>query len=246
MAGSGADLRIEVTTVAGTRYTLVRPLGELDLTTYPALRDGLLKCGAELPDAVIVDVGGLRIVWAGALTVFATVWMRLGDWPGVPLVLVSRDVLPGTALRRFVPVYPDLDSALRSLARPLPRRRATFDLPWDLASAATARSQVRATCQVWGIAGDVTEDAAAIATEFVENTLVHTHSPAVLRLDFRRGLLTIAVADDDPTPAVACEHATAHGHGFGLRLARQLAKTWGCTPALNGGKVVWAVVRVPN
>lgn len=44
--------------------TVVRPVGVLNIHTYPVLRDCLLKCAADQPRAVIVDLGRLEITHA--------------------------------------------------------------------------------------------------------------------------------------------------------------------------------------
>jgi hypothetical protein len=62
----------------------------------------------------------------------------------------------------------------------------------------------------------------------------------------RKSMLTIAVYDDDPTPARLMDpDASARGR-LGLRLVDKLASTWNCAPTMAGGKVVWAVLRLPE
>src|SRR5579884_2658930 len=52
---------------------VVRPVGELTPKTYEQLRDYLLKCAAEEPGAIVVDLACMRTTIASLLTVFPTV-----------------------------------------------------------------------------------------------------------------------------------------------------------------------------
>ena len=55
--------------------TIVRPHGELTLSTYARMRDALLKCALELPRAVVVDLDELRVPADTTLVVFSSVRM---------------------------------------------------------------------------------------------------------------------------------------------------------------------------
>lgn len=79
-----------------------------------------------------------------------------------------------------------------------------------------------------------------VATELVENSLKHTDSAPTLRLELRCGLLSVAVTDGSPAPAVLRE--SREQPGGGLRLVAQTTRVWGCTLTLAGGKVVWSVL----
>jgi hypothetical protein len=89
---------------------------------------------------------------------------------------------------------------------------------------------------------ELAEDARLIATELVENVLRHTTSEPKLRLDLRRGVCTVAVADQDTRPAMLLERLSPFEPGMGLKLVAQVARTWGCSRSWAGGKVVWAVL----
>jgi hypothetical protein len=236
-------LRVDLETDADG-CTLVRPTGELTTITYAQLRDVLLKCATEVPAAVIVDVDTLAVPTPQALTVFRTALRRTADWPGVPIVVVAgrplkRALLAKGWVDRFVPVHPDVKSAKRSLARPAPRRRVTLPLPWGGTSPRRAGRFVTRTCARWGIGHQEGADAAAVAAELVENTVVHTHAAPILRVELRHDMLTVAVFDAEPMPTALSERAMADG----LSSVAYFAKAWGCTPTIDGGKVVWAVLR---
>lgn len=236
-------LRIEHTVRDGS--SVVRSTGSLTTTTYPLLRDGLLKYAAETPEAVVIDIGDLRIDQSALLSVFSLVWMRVADWPGVPVMLVVADEtrrsrLARQPVARYVPVHADTASALASLP---PRQR--YRKHAALAGAETASKQARVlareVCDQWEL-DDLLEDAQLIATELVENALTHTNAAPALRFELRRGILSIAVTDDSPTRPAVTAAEPERDSGRGLHLLATLARTWGANPTLAGGKVVWAVL----
>ncbi|MCR6483798.1 ATP-binding protein [Amycolatopsis sp. OK19-0408] len=219
--------------------------GVLDLDSYPELRDGLLKIAAEAPDGLIADIDGLTIRDPALVTLFSLVAMRIGDWPGIPFTVVTgrpehRTIFSERTVDRFVPVHADHETAEHRLLRPT-RRRAAQLLARSANSSALARDFVRRICGEWG-AAVLTDDALLVVTELVENAIRHTASAPRVRLELRRHILSIAVGDDDPHPAVLRERLGALEPGLGLRMVAQVAKVWGSTPSWSGGKVVWAVL----
>ncbi|MFT7841722.1 hypothetical protein Q5530_36775 [Saccharothrix sp. BKS2] len=225
---------------------LVRPEGVLDLANYASLRNTLLKCAVEQPRGVVVDLGDLEVRDECLLSVFAAVWLRTRDWPSVPLLLVgsARRLPRGTALRRYVAVHDTVDDALAHVDSPeVPCRRAHRVLPSAAGSPGAARAFVREVCGNWSVTGAALHAAVQVASELVTNTVCHTVSEARLKLELRRGRLTVAVADDDPTTVVLPDPGGSPQRGTGLLVVAQLARTWGCVPdPANGRKVVWAVL----
>lgn len=240
-----AGLRIDRAERDGA--TLVSPHGVLDLASYAELRDSLIKCAIEQPRAVLVDLGSLRAPTQATLSVFTVVWMRVSDWPGVPIVLIVADPedrrSPALrAIARFVPVRASVAEALDTLDEPPPRRRGMIELPQSSISASVARRFVGETCDRWGCV-EVRAEAIMVASELVENAVRHAHSAPRLRLELRAGVLSVAVYDDDPTPAQLVAPAWAASRHLGLALTARLARMWNCSPTWSGGKVVWAVLR---
>lgn len=228
---------------AAATTTLVT--GVLDGESYAQLRDGLLKIATEAPDGLIADIDGLEIGDAALVTVFSLVALRIGDWPGIPFTVVTgrpehRTMFADRTVDRFVPVHDDRETAENLLSRP-PRRRAAQLLARSANSSALARDFVRRICAEWGIP-HFAEDALLVATELVENAIRHTDSPPRLRLELRRGVLSVAVSDDDPAQAVLLERLGALEPGLGLRMIAQVARVWGCSRSWSGGKTVWAVL----
>ncbi|MEU4192427.1 ATP-binding protein [Kribbella sp. NPDC026611] len=250
---SRPQLDIDVSSRSGA--TIVGLTGILDVATAPRLRDALLKCIADQPTAVIADLTLMELRKAYTLTVFAVVARRTAEWSGVPLILVAR---PGDgsrldlhtkAIARFLPVYPDLAAAVASIHRPPTRRITRLRLAATPHSALTARRVVVATCELWNCI-ELADDAAAVVSELVANVVLHAGTDSVLRLELRRGLLTVAVSDGSPlqprwpTPSVGGDEVRPGG--FGLRIIESLSTTWGWGPTSDGGKVVWAVLRLPT
>ncbi len=245
MTDSTARLRIDSSDHLGAR--VCAPVGVLDVSTYALLRDTLLKAAVEQPSAVLVDLADLSVPAAYSLTVFSTVWMRVSHWPGVPIGLVveeptRRRTLAGSAMARFVPVYASVEEGTRATGLPPHRRRATMSLVHDATSARSAREFVRRTCVDWGIE-PVADIATVAVTELVENAIVHADGPDELRLELRPRMLTIAVSDGDPRPAVLRERIDQDAAGLGLDMVASMSTMWGCTPSYRG-KVVWTTLQV--
>lgn len=226
--------------------TVVRVRGRLTLTTYGSLRDTLLKLAMDQPRAVIADICGLSIGTASALSVFTSVWMQVGDWPGVPIALVADTdrqgwLLAASTVRRYLPVHDSVDAAVDNVDQPPLRRRAHLDLPASGTSSADARQYVMNTCARWDVP-EVTAGAVSVATELVENSVQHAGTPLRLRLELRAGLLTVAVSDGSRAPAVQREPGATGRSYNGLHIVATIARVWGCAPEMGGGKVVWAVL----
>ncbi|MBE8519226.1 hypothetical protein ILP97_17175 [Amycolatopsis sp. H6(2020)] len=229
--------------------TVVRPAGVLDIRTYPVLRDCLLKCAADQPRAVIVDLDALEITRDFLISVFVTVWMRVSRWSIVPLMLVPAaahaTLFRDSPTHRFVSLHSTVRTALDLAGEPVPRHRTELWLPSSLRSVGAAERFVADTCHNWGVDA-LTADAVVVAGELMANAARHTASPATLRVELWRGRLIVAVADDDPRPVVLPRpDAQSSGTHGGLLRVTNLAPASGCSRRYSGGKVVWAVLRVP-
>ncbi|WP_328454052.1 hypothetical protein [Amycolatopsis sp. NBC_00438] len=230
--------------------TIVQLSGVLDVRTYGVLRDVLLKCAADQPRAVIVDLDALEITQDHLTSVFVAVWLRVSQWSTVAVVVV-----PGPAhealsrhgpMRRFIRVQPSVLAALDTLGDPPPRHRTELWLPSSSLSVPAVTPFVADICHNWGI-GELTAPATTVAGELVANAAEHARSPARLRLELRLGRLTVAVSDDDarrvPLPPVGRKEPAPRS---GLPLVTHLAHAAGWSPKQSGGKVVWAVLRPPR
>jgi hypothetical protein len=228
--------------------TILQPLGDLTTATAPSLREVLVKHAVEQPRGLVVDLRRLTPEQERMLSVISVVWSRTQLWPGTPLAAV----LPNPSHRvqvvlRAVPMYSTVEEALANIEEPPSRLRVHTDLPAALASAGAARRFVTQTCARWPVTLDEeTLDAAVlIANELVENTVRHTPVPELrLRLEWTGGWLHVAVADQSLHQAVLREPRGIRDTFRGLRLVSELSHTWGCSPQLGGGKVVWATLAL--
>lgn len=238
-------LRLEDQAVDGA--VVVVPSGDLDAGTYGELRDHLIKVGADTPRAVIVDLSALGLQSNALLSIFLVVNMRLQQWPGVPLLLVTgtmdaRALVRSYRAGRYVPVHDSIVHAIAAIDDPPPRRVAHLQLPNSLTSPRIAREFARETVTAWGIE-EKADDAVLLLSELVTNAVVHTLAAPQIRLELRRNLLSVAVYDDVPGE-VSLKDPGAGAGLHGLLLVAQLSSAWGCLPTSSGGKVVWATLRV--
>ena len=225
---------------------IVRLSGELGLHTVDQLRSAVSKCLADEPSGLIVELDGTTVTTPIALGAFGSLARRAAEWPGVLVALAVsdgpvRDLLRRTALDHVVPTFTSVADAVRSLGTLPPRQHVSAELPADIGSAALARRFVTETCSAWQVA-ELSDDACLVASELVENAVLHGRSRAQLRLDLRRGVLTIAVRDDDPARPERRTVGTAPTGGRGVFLIDAIARAWGYAPTWAGGKVVWAVL----
>ncbi|GHH40656.1 ATP-binding protein [Lentzea cavernae] len=239
------DISVQTTELAGV--VVATPVGRLDLSSYPALRDGLLKQAAGVPDAIVVRLGpDFESASRAMLAVFTTVWMKISQWPDVPMVLVTetekhRHDLRRSGVARHVATATDLRTALQRAEEPPPRRYRRISLPNSLVAALMAREEVRNACEDWDLPALV-DDALLVVTELVENAVRHAGSESVLRIELRASGLSLAVRDDDPGPLVTTASRPGVPGHRGLELIDRMSLAWGTSPSFDGGKIVWAVL----
>jgi anti-anti-sigma factor len=226
--------------------TVVRLAGELGLRTVDQLCATVLKCLADEPSGLVVELNRTTVATPVALGAFGTLARRAAQWPGVLVVLAVadgpvRELLRRTALDHVVPTFATVAEAVRSLGLVPPRQHAATELPPDPDSAAVARRFVTDTCAAWDVA-ELADDACLITSELVENAVLHGKSAAQLRLELRRGVLTIAVRDDDPAKPERRAVGLRPTGGRGVFIVDAIARAWGYAPTWAGGKVVWAVL----
>lgn len=232
--------------------SLLSCAGTLDGTSYVTLRDSVIDAALEEPRAVIVDVSALDVPATTAWSAITSAHWHVHTWPNVPLMLVCpdsavRDALRGKGITRQVRVYRSLEEARRAcVAQRRPRRqRACTRLPATVLSAARARRLVHRWLTAWSCPAMISA-AATVASELVENTLLHTNSAPRLTIEYDGELVAVAVEDTSRVRAQRREDAT-HGTDpvSGLAVVAALSRSWGCTPRRTG-KTVWAVFGPEN
>lgn len=237
-------MKIETVNLAGV--VVATPEGRLDLTSYISLRDGLLELAADAPRAVVVRLGeGLEVPSTAMLSVFTTVWMKVSQWPNIPMTLLAETDehhadLHASGIAQLVRTVEDLEEALEAVDPP-PHRRVP--LPCSPSAPTIARAIVREACVQWNLP-KLVADAVLVVSELVENAVRHARSKSVLRIELRTGGLSLAVHDEDPAPPVlGSPDPDAPGHR-GVQLVDRISAAWGFAPLSDGGKIVWAILAV--
>jgi hypothetical protein len=221
--------------------------GRLGLADVAQLKTGLLKCLAEQPDALFVNLAGLSVEEPLALTVFAAVNRQAARWPGIPVLFyAATDALHGLLVAgayRRLPVFGSLDEArdrARADGKSLPS--LIDDLLPVAGAARQARNIATEACLRWDLP-DLVAPASLIASELVTNASEHANTIATLRISLRPRFVTIGVRDgslDEPRPT-----QPGLSGGRGLLLVEAMAHRWGWLP-VDGGKVVWASLARPD
>ncbi|MGW4207545.1 ATP-binding protein [Lentzea sp. NPDC004789] len=240
-----SGISIETTDLAGV--VVATPAGRLDLASYSSLRDGLLKLAADEPLALVVRLGeGFEVPSRAMLAVFTTVWMKVSQWPDIPMALLAEghdhfEELHTSGVARFLPTTRTLGEALKAVDRPPCRRYRRMSLPCSPAAPLMARAAVRDACAQWELPR-ISDDAVLVVSELVENAVRHARSESTLRIELRPRGLSLAVQDHDPSPPLLeSPERNVPGHR-GVQLVDRISVAWGCTESSDGGKIVWAVL----
>jgi len=229
------------------RRLIAALVGDLGLGEVADLRVSLLKCLAEQPEALLIDLSRMTLSDPLALAVFRAVRRQAARWPGIPLLLCAPEPYAGTQLRsatyRSLPVFTTVDAA-RAHAR-LERHTLPMlsdDLLPIAGAARQARNVATDACVRWGLP-ELLAPASLIANELVSNVVDHAHTMMTLRVTLRPRYLQIAVRDGVAgEPVLRTLAGTTERRGRGLLLVKATANSWGWLPTQDG-KVVWASLR---
>jgi anti-sigma regulatory factor (Ser/Thr protein kinase) len=124
--------------------------------------------------------------------------------------------------------------------------REAFDLSSRAASAAEARHRTLAWLFHHAVGRQAAEAAVLIVSEFVANAVVHSGGDVIsCALRLGDGLLRIEVTDQGGGLAepAAQEPAADEISGRGLLMVGAVSEAWGVSPAVAGGRTVWATLR---
>ena len=225
-------------------WSTVRVEGQLDVHSAATLRTTVLKCLADEPEAIILDLTNLTCPDDAPLTTLTALARAAAAWPGIPLVahsaadeLVER--LRTMAVTWSVTVVPDAAAA----AAHLDKAQGPASVRVELTSSGDL-SHVRATArQVCERAGRpaVADTVEVVVTELATNALCHGAGSRTVIISASPYHLHVAVRDG----SAEVPHIRELGddeHGRGLRIVEALSTAWGSTPTRDG-KVVWATVR---
>jgi hypothetical protein len=223
----------------GQVYPLVRLSGVLDDATTTPVRSALLDVLAAQPEALVVDVGELRIIEADAVGVLRTVLDETRDWPGSRLALCGTPDVTAWQPTGW-PVWPDVAGAFAALGAPgRADLRVVAELEPVVGAARTSREVITEACGRWDLP-EAAGNACIVATEMVNNVVAHAATRMSLLLARHGDMVSVAVRDYSATmPRFNGPVApTAYG-GRGLFLIDALSERWGHL-VLDDGKIVWA------
>ncbi|WP_067501562.1 ATP-binding protein [Actinoplanes sp. TFC3] len=227
---------------------LVQVRGNLSMQEVSGLHVRLMKCLAEQPEALLIDISGMRVLDPLALAVFPAVVRQAAQWPGISVLLCgssddTRHVLQAAAYRR-VPVLKNVEQARERVADERESLPTLTDELLPLSGAARqARNVATDACLRWDLP-DLVAPASLIASELVSNVVDHAHTMMNLRLTLTRRYLQISVRDGSAEePLLSRNESPDATGGRGLMLVDATAHAWGWLPC-SGGKVTWASLRV--
>jgi hypothetical protein len=231
---------------------LVTVRGRLTVETAPIVRTTLLKCLAEAPDAVLVDVSRVNAQSRPELAVFPAALRAVDAGRGHTSLLLfgARPELAALMRGRLlgdVRRYDTFQEAMAAVTAraTAPRRRVSLAaLP---TAPAQARAVIAAACRDWGIE-HVAGPANQVISELVSNAVQHAGPGQVhLTAALRGPYLYLSVWDGSartpvPAPAEPAGQAQPREGGRGLFLVDVYATAWGSSPT-GEGKTVWASLR---
>ena len=222
--------------------------GDLGLRDVAPVRLRLLKCLAEQPEALLVDLSELTVAEPLALSVFVAVARQAARWPGTPVLFCGLQPATRRRLMRSgaygqLPMYASTDAARRDIGQDRQTLPTITDELLPITGAARqARNVATDACLRWDLPRLVAS-ASLIVSELVSNVVDHAHTMMTLRLSLRQFSLAIAVRDGSPQEPVQPADVPAEAPGGrGLFLVEATAHTWGWLPATSG-KVVWASLQ---
>jgi DNA-binding NarL/FixJ family response regulator len=115
--------------------------------------------------------------------------------------------------------------------------RETLELPCDLTSGREARRFLEETLTSWGL-DELLDEALLLASELVNNAVVHAQSSVDLSVTATQGRLRVEVTDQGAGALRLKEADMGATGGRGLFLVESLSRSWG-TSADGDRKAVW-------
>lgn len=221
--------------------------GGLDLPGSAELRTGILKCLADQPDAILIDLSDLVVVDKRTLSLFTAMVRQAAMWPGIPLLICAAPPTVSEALAsgRFgrLPVHATVAEALAVVAAGQGGPPAVVDQLLPIAGAPRhARTLVTEACTTWSLP-DLIGPASLIVSELVTNAVEHAGTIMTLRISRRLRHLHLAVRDGSAAEPKPHRPGFTEAGGRGLLLVEKIATHWGSMPSRDG-KVVWATLAI--
>lgn len=216
--------------------------GTLGLAEVVDVRAQLLKCLAEQPPALLVDLTGVVVTVPKALHVFTAVARQAARWPANPVLFCGVPPAMTASTFRRLPVFASIDDAQAHLDRgghAIPT--VTEELLPVSGAARRGRDVATDSCLRWDLT-ELVAPASLICSELISNVADHVGTMMTLRLSLAPRMLLIAVRDGSPVEPVVSPPGGGPERGRGLQIVNATAYAWGFLPARDG-KVVWASLR---
>jgi anti-anti-sigma factor len=242
------DLPLSWTIDDTAGHIVVAIRGDLMLDSAARLRTALLKCLAEQPDALLLDLAGMDASEPTALAVFTAVTHQASRWPGTPVLLCATRPAIRRQLERgrfgSLQTYDTVDEALFAVTGGHAVSMTISEQLLPVTGAVRhARNLATEACSGWDLP-HLVGPASLVVSELVSNAIEHASTMITVQLARRNRYLHIAVRDgmpDEPVLRPPPPESTSRGHG--LVLVDSVATHWGSLPTADG-KVVWATLTV--
>jgi anti-anti-sigma regulatory factor len=240
------DLPLSWTVDDTAGHIVVAVRGDLVLDGTPRLRTALLKCLAEQPHALLVDLAGMDSTEPTALAVFTAVAHQAARWPGTPVLLCgSRPAVRAQLDRgRFgaLQTYESVSAALLAIAGGRVSASVLTEQLLPVTGAVRhARDLATEACSAWDLP-HLLGPVSLLVSELVSNAVEHAGTMITVQFARRSRYLHLAVRDGLPQePILDPPPPGSVRRGHGLVLVDSVATHWGTLPT-SDGKVVWATL----
>jgi anti-anti-sigma regulatory factor/anti-sigma regulatory factor (Ser/Thr protein kinase) len=220
--------------------------GRFDLDDTPRFRTALLKCLAEQPRALLVDLSAMELGEDTALALFTAVTRQAGRWPGAPILLCGPAPHVAELLGRGgyggVAVRPGVEQARREVAAGTVAPPSLSDRLLPIAGAVRlARDVVTEACRTWALP-ELVGPASLVVSELVANGVEHAGTMMTVQITRRTRHVYVAVRDSSAAEPVINRAGGLAERGRGLMLVDAVAAQWGWLPT-EDGKIVWAALH---
>ena len=217
--------------------------GRFELSDTPRCRTALLKCLAEQPRALLVDISAMELAEDIALALFTALARQAARWPGTPVLLCGPPPHVAELLERGrfgrVAVRSGVEQARREVVAGAMVTPSLSDQLLPVAGAVRhARNVITEACLSWGLP-ELVGPASLVVSELVANGVEHAGTMMTVQVSRRTRHMHVAVRDGSSAEPVINREAGLTQRGRGLLLVDAISAHWGWLPA-HDGKVVWA------
>ncbi|GIF21659.1 anti-anti-sigma factor [Actinoplanes tereljensis] len=228
-------------------HAVVTVRGHLDLAGSPRLRTALLKCLAEQPDALLVELSAAEFADDTVFSLFTAVTRQAARWPGTPLLICAPAPEIAAMLGRGrygrMPVYASVAEGRSAVADGRVVVPSISDQLLPIAGAVRhARNMATEACLRWNLP-ELVGPAALVTSELVSNAVEHAGTTITVEFKRRTRHLHVMVRDGSTGEPIPRDPGAEAMPGRGLMLVSKIALQWGWLPTRDG-KVVWAALAV--